>query len=68
MAISLSICPKGAYTIAKINNFENRLLEMGFIPGESILVISNDVSGIKVRIRAANYLLNQVTASEIYVK
>ena len=67
MSTRLDLCPVGTYILLHIEN-NNRLLEMGIIPNQMVMIISNNILGIKIRINNSTYLLNNVVASTIYVK
>ena len=67
MSTRLDLCPVGRYILLYIEN-NNRLLEMGIIPNQMVMIISNNILGIKIRINNSTYLLNNVVASTIYVK
>ncbi len=67
MPTRLDLCPVGTYILFNVEN-NNRLLEMGFLPNQVVVIVSNDILGIKIRINNATYLLNMVAASEIYVQ
>jgi Fe2+ transport system protein FeoA len=66
MPTRLDLCPVGTYIFLNIEN--NRLLEMGVIPNQVVVLISNNILGIKIRIRNSTYLINNVVASTIYVR
>jgi len=65
---NLCTAKEGYYTLKTIFPLNNRLLEMGFIPGKIIYVIQNNILGIKIRLGTIIYLLNNVVASSIYVE
>ena len=67
MSTRLDLCAVGKYILFDIGN-NNRLLEMGLIPNQIVIVISNNILGIKIRINSSTYLLNSVVASTIYAK
>jgi Fe2+ transport system protein FeoA len=56
-----------AYGDAKLNR---RLLEMGFVPNEEVIVIEseNKKSGIMVKIRGSKIALNNKAAEKILIK
>ncbi|MDR2771869.1 MAG: ferrous iron transport protein A [Elusimicrobiota bacterium] len=71
---SLSIVPVGEYIFAKTlcdPEMEYRLLEMGFVPGAPIKVISKDglngESAVMVEIKGSNLALNGRIANDILV-
>ena len=61
-------CPPGKYLIHSLSFDQDRLLELGFIPGKSFLLITNTKFGIKVKINFVIYLLNEIVASAINVQ
>lgn len=66
----LSLCSKGLYKIVNISfgQEQDRLLEIGFLPSKHLYIIQNNSLGIQVHINRANYLLNEVIASMIYIE
>jgi len=66
----LSLCSKGLYKIIDVypEQTQDRLLEIGFLPGRHLYILHNNSLGIQVRINRATYLLNDVVASMIYLE
>jgi Fe2+ transport system protein FeoA len=66
----LNLCSEGLYQIVNFpsGQIDNRLLEVGFLPGRNLYIICNNALGVQVRINRATYLFNEVVASIIYVK
>jgi Fe2+ transport system protein FeoA len=63
--LSLTRCLPGKYLVHSISSNDDRLFELGFIPGKSFTLITNTKFGIKVKINFATYLLNEIVASAI---
>lgn len=70
MVNRLSLCSRGLYKILDVRSeqMQDRLLEIGFLPGIHLYIIQSNSLGIQVRINRATYLLNEVVASMIYVE
>ena len=66
----LSLCSRGLYKIVDVypEQIQDRLLEIGFLPGKHLYILHNNSLGIQVRIDRATYLLNEVVASIVYVE
>ena len=70
MIYRLDLCSKGLYKIVNVHSEQpqDRLLEIGFLPGKDLYILHNNSLGIQVRINKATYLLNEVIASMIYIE
>jgi Fe2+ transport system protein FeoA len=66
--VALKACRPGKYLVHSLSSDQDRLLELGFIPGKSFLLVANTKFGIKVKINLAIYLLNEIVASAINVQ
>ncbi|MDR2860495.1 MAG: ferrous iron transport protein A [Elusimicrobiota bacterium] len=73
--ISLSIAPEGEYTFITLicePEIEHRLLEMGFIPGAEIKIVTKtgigENSSVMIEIKGSKLALNNKIANEILVK
>ncbi|MDR0890551.1 MAG: ferrous iron transport protein A [Endomicrobium sp.] len=72
--IKLSDVTFGSYTFVTVcgcdNNLENKLLEMGFIPGTELIIINNNGLGgsIIIKIMGTRIAINYNVAKKILVK